>query len=164
MSSATESTALSLSASQIEDLRLASSNLVGRAAESTVAAASIILSGVLERFPDLKIVLVHGGGFLPFQIGRLDRGYEAKPGLVGRGISRAPSEYLKMMWVDTVVHDPRVLRFVIEMMGADRVLLGTDYPFEMGDTDPVTLIESAVADPATSAAIGGGNIAKLIGR
>lgn len=118
------------------------SNLVGRPAESTIALAGLILSGVLERFPRLKLCVVHGGGFAPFQVGRLDRGAREKPAVVGGHIDKLPSEYLRAIYVDTVVHEPAVLRFLIDTMGAGRVLLGTDYPFEMGDDDPVGLVRS----------------------
>ncbi len=118
------------------------SNLVGRPAESTISLAGLILSGVFERFPRLKLCVVHGGGFAPYQIGRLDRGFREKPRVVGGHIDKLPSEYLRAIYVDTVVHDPAVLRFLIDTMGAERVLLGTDYPFEMGDDDPVSLVES----------------------
>jgi aminocarboxymuconate-semialdehyde decarboxylase len=117
-------------------------NSVGRPAESSITLAGLILSGVFERFPGLKFCSVHGGGFIPFQIGRLDKSFHAKPGLTGKHISRPPSDYLHQLFVDTVVHDPGVLRFLIDSMGADHVLLGTDYPFEMGDLDPVATLRS----------------------
>lgn len=117
-------------------------NSVGRPAETTIALAGLIYSGVFDRFPNLRICAVHGGGFAPFQIGRLDRGYRAKPELAAQHAERLPSEYLREIYVDTVVHDPQVLRFLIDMMGADRVMVGSDYPFEMGEDDPVALVES----------------------
>lgn len=139
-------------------------NMVGRPAESTLSLAGLILTGVVDRFPDLKLCVVHGGGFAPFQIGRLDRGFQEKPGLVGKHITRPPSEYLKSIYVDTVVHHPAALRYLIDYMGHDRVMLGTDYPFEMGDGDPVTFIRSVVGtDEETFAAITGGNAAALFG-
>ena len=138
-------------------------NMVGRPAESTLSLAGLILSGVFERFPGLKLCVVHGGGFAPFQIGRIDRGFHEKPGLVGRHISRPPSDYLKGVYVDTVVHGSDALRYLIEYMGPDRVMLGTDYPFEMGDRDPVDFIRSVVgADDALFAAITGRNAAACL--
>lgn len=140
-------------------------NMVGRPSESTIAAAGLILSGVLERFPGLNICIVHGGGFLPFQIGRLDRGYRQKPGLAGAHISTLPSDYLRRMYVDTVIHDPAVLRFLVDFLGADRIMLGTDYPFEMGDDDPVTFIRSVPGlDETQTAAILGGNAERVFAR
>lgn len=139
-------------------------NMVGRPAESTLSLAGLILTGVLERFPALRLCVVHGGGFAPFQIGRLDRGFLEKPGLVGKHISKPPSDYLKDVYVDTIVHQPAALRYLIEYMGPEKVVLGTDYPFEMGDTDPVEFIRSVVGgDEETFRAIAGGNAAALLG-
>ena len=107
-----------------------------------MSLAGLILSGVLERFPDLRLCVVHGGGFAPYQIGRLDKGFREKPGLVGANITQAPSEYLKEIYVDTVVHDPAALGYLIHYLGPERILLGTDYPFEMGEADPVAFVRS----------------------
>lgn len=139
-------------------------NSVGRPAETTIALAGLIYSGVFDRFPGLRLCAVHGGGFLPFQIGRLDRGYEAKPELAAQEATRLPSDYMQMIYVDTVVHDPRVLRFLIDIMGADRVLMGTDYPFEMGDDDPVSLIDAVPGlEPEQRQAILSDNALRLLG-
>lgn len=140
------------------------SNSVGRPAESTIALSGLILTGVFERFPELRLCVVHGGGFAPFQIGRLDKAYGQKPGLVGKHIAKAPSEYLRSLYVDTVVHDPAALRYLVDYMGADRVLLGTDYPFEMGDQDPVGFVGSVPGlSTADVAAITGGTAAAMFG-
>lgn len=139
-------------------------NSVGRPAETTIALAGLIYSGVFDRFPDLRMCAVHGGGFVPFQIGRLDRGYRAKPQLAARHALRLPSEYLRLLYVDTVVHEPRVLRFLIDIMGAEHVLVGTDYPFEMGDDDPVALVDSVPGlEPSQREAILSGNAHTLLG-
>lgn len=139
-------------------------NSVGRPAETTIALAGLMYSGVFDRFPDLRMCAVHGGGFVPFQIGRLDRGYKAKPELAAKQASRLPSEYLGSLYVDTVVHSPAVLRFLIDSMGADHVLVGTDYPFEMGDDDPVALVDSVPGlEPSQREAILGGNARRLFG-
>ena len=138
-------------------------NMVGRPAETTITLAGLILSGVFERFPALRLCAVHGGGFAPFQIGRLDRGFDQKAGIVGTSISRRPLEYLRSIYVDTVVHEPRVLRYLVDLLGAEQILLGTDYPFEMGDDDPVATIR---ATPGLSdeeiGAIAGGNALRLL--
>lgn len=139
------------------------SNMVARPAESTIALSGLIFSGVFERFPNLKFCVVHGGGFTPFQIGRLDKGYEMKPGLTAKHISKPPSAYLKQLYLDTVVHDAGALRYLVELMGADHILLGTDYPFEMGDDDPVTFIKSAGLTPAQEEQILSANAARLFG-
>ncbi|MBK5267816.1 MAG: amidohydrolase [Acidimicrobiia bacterium] len=136
-------------------------NMVARPAESTIAMAGLIFSGVFERFPDLKFCVVHGGGFMPYQIGRLDKGYEMKPGLTAKNISKPPRAYLKQMYLDTVVHDAGALRYLVEVMGADHILLGTDYPFEMGDDDPVAFIKSAGLTAEQEAMILSGNAERL---
>jgi len=116
-------------------------NIVGRPAESTIAVARLLLSGVLTRHPGLEICVVHGGGFLPYQIGRMQRGWEAKPAVVAAELPTPPLDVIRTLSFDTVLHEPRALRFLIDLVGADRVLLGTDYPFEMGDPDPLGTID-----------------------
>lgn len=138
-------------------------NMIARPAESTIALAGLIFSGVFERFPRLKVCVVHGGGFAPFQIGRMDAGYHQKPNLTGKHITKPPSDYLKQIYVDTVLHHPAALRYVVELMGADRVMLGTDYPFEMGSLDPVDFVRSGGFDDDTTEAILGSTAEALIG-
>lgn len=140
------------------------SNMVGRPAETTIALAGLIFAGVFDRYPDLSMCAVHGGGFAPFQIGRMNRGYQAKPELAAQHISHLPGDYLSRIYVDTVVHDAGVLRFLIDSMGADQVLAGTDYPFEMGEDDPVGLVDSVPGiEPAQREAILTGNVRRLLG-
>lgn len=139
------------------------SNIVSNPAEETTAAAYLIYGGVLERHPGLRICLTHGGGFLPYQIGRGDRGYEALPGKTAANLSRPPSEFLRSFYYDTVVHDPDALRFLVERVGAERVVLGSDYPFPMGDPDPVGTVTRAGLPPEVTAAILGGTLAGLLG-
>lgn len=117
-------------------------NMIGNPAESTVAAAHVILSGVLERNPDLRVGLVHGGGFLPYQLGRLDRGYRMNPDVAGARLTRAPSEWARELLYDTVTHSSPAIRFLIDTVGATQVVLGTDHPFEMGDDDPTATIDA----------------------
>lgn len=140
------------------------SNFVGNAAETTVAASRLVLGGVLERHPDLKICLVHGGGYVPTQAPRLDHGYEHEPRLADRRIDRPPSHYLRQMYYDTVTHSPEVLRYLVDFAGHEQVLLGTDYPFEMGETDPVGLLQrvSGLTD-SQRADMRGGTLARLLG-
>lgn len=139
-------------------------NSVGRPAETTIALAGLMYSGVFDRFPGLVMCATHGGGFVPFQIGRLDRGYEAKPELAATHAAHLPSEYLSRLYVDTVVHHPTVLRFLVDMVGADHLLLGTDYPFEMGDDDPVALVEAVPGlEPSQREAILSGTARSLFG-
>lgn len=138
-------------------------NMIARPAESTIALAGLIFSGVFERFPRLNVCVVHGGGFAPYQIGRLDSGYEQKPNLTGKHITKPPSDYLREIYVDTVVHDSRALRYVVDVLGSDRVLMGTDYPFEMGSLEPVEFVRSAELDTPTTDAILGITAAGLLG-
>jgi aminocarboxymuconate-semialdehyde decarboxylase len=138
-------------------------NMIARPAESTIALAGLIFSGVFERFPHLKLCVVHGGGFAPYQIGRMDAGYAQKPNLAGKHITKPPSDYLRQIYVDTVLHNPAALRYVVDLMGADRVMLGTDYPFEMGSLDPVEFVRSGAFDDETTEAILGSTAQALIG-
>ncbi len=115
-------------------------NIVGNPAEETVAAAHLIYGGVLERHPGLRVCLTHGGGFLPYQIGRQDRGFESVSRLTRRNLSVAPSSLLRRFYYDSVVHSPEALRFLVERVGGDRVVLGSDYPFPMGDPEPVVTV------------------------
>lgn len=138
-------------------------NMIARPAESTIALAGLIFSGVFERYPKLNLCVVHGGGFAPYQIGRMDSGYLQKPTLTAKHITRAPSEYLREIYVDTVVHHPAALRYIVDLLGEDRVLMGTDYPFEMGSLDPVDFIKSADLGTATTDLVLGGTAQDLLG-
>ncbi|GFG54143.1 aminocarboxymuconate-semialdehyde decarboxylase [Mycolicibacterium agri] len=122
-------------------------NFVGNPTDSTLAAGSLIFSGVLERNAALRIALLHGGGFLPYQIGRFDHGWQVRPEAAAR-IGRPPSHYLDRFWFDTLTHDRGSLQFLLARVGADRLALGSDYPFDMADPDPVGSVRAAVADPA----------------
>jgi aminocarboxymuconate-semialdehyde decarboxylase len=115
-------------------------NNVGNPMETTFAAASVILGGVLEDFPRLKFCWAHGGGNLPYQIGRLDHSYEVRPE-PRTHISKPPSEYFDLMYFDVITHSKPALKYLIESRGSDRVLMGTDYPFDMGIRHPVALIQ-----------------------
>jgi aminocarboxymuconate-semialdehyde decarboxylase len=121
-------------------------NFVGNPTDSTLAAGSLIFSGVLERNAALRIALLHGGGFLPYQIGRFDHGWKVRAEANAR-IDRAPSEYLDRFWFDTLTHDRASLQFLLQRVGADRLALGSDYPFDMADPDPVGSVRAAISDP-----------------
>ncbi len=137
-------------------------NVVGNPLETTVALTHIVLGGVLERHPRLKIVAVHGGGYLPYYADRWDHAYECRPE-VGRNISRPPSEYLRMLYFDTVVFGEGLTR-LIDLVGADHVVMGTDYPFDMGDVDPIGRIgDLASLTPEQRRGIVGGTAARLLG-
>ena len=138
-------------------------NIIGHAFEATLATAHLIFNGVMERHPGLKIVVVHGGGYLPAYAGRIDHAWRARDD-VSEGVPQLPSEYLKRFFFDTMVFEPDQLRYLIDKYGADHVLLGTDYPYDMGDDDPLSLIGSV---PGLSQdqidLISGGNAARLLG-
>jgi aminocarboxymuconate-semialdehyde decarboxylase len=104
-------------------------NLAGNPLATTVCAARLILSGTLDEIEPLRLVLMHGGGFLPYQIGRLDHGHRVRP--ESRGCALPPSQYLPRFWFDSVLHAPVPLRFLTDLASADHVLFGTDFPFDM---------------------------------
>jgi aminocarboxymuconate-semialdehyde decarboxylase len=110
-------------------------NTIGHPLEETICAGRLIFDGVMERHPDLEIVFAHGGGYLPAYAGRFDHAYHARED-VRHGLPRPPSEYLAMFYFDTMVFAPDQLGFLIDRYGSDHVLLGTDYPYDMGEVDP----------------------------
>jgi aminocarboxymuconate-semialdehyde decarboxylase len=116
------------------------SNLVANPAETTIAVAHLVFSGVLERHPDLQVCVVHGGGFLPYQVGRLDRGYVAMPERTAQHLNEPPGTALRRLYYDTVLHDPVSLAALVAFAGPEHVVLGSDYPFAMGDPDPLATI------------------------
>lgn len=117
------------------------SNTVGQPTENAVALSHLIFAGVLDRHPGLRLVVAHGGGYLPTAIGRSDHAWRVRPD--ARGCAHEPSSYLRRIWFDTVVHDPLALRHLVENAGASQVVLGSDYPFDMGLDDPVAFVRSA---------------------
>jgi aminocarboxymuconate-semialdehyde decarboxylase len=140
-------------------------NMVGRPAESTIAVAHLLFSGVLERYPELVICVVHGGGFLPYQLGRMQRGFDAVPRLAAQNISIPPSELARRLYYDTVLHDPSPLAFLVGHVGADHVVMGTDYPFPMGDPTPVTTVNEipGLSDEQRQLILGD-NVSRLLQR
>ncbi|MDE0115025.1 MAG: amidohydrolase family protein [bacterium] len=138
-------------------------NIIGHAFEATLATAHLIFNGVMERWPQLKIVVVHGGGYLPAYAGRIDHAWRARAD-VSEGVPDLPSSYLKRFFFDTMVFEPAQVKFLVDKYGADHVLLGTDYPYDMGDDDPLELIGSVPGlDQAEVDLIAGGNAARLLG-
>jgi aminocarboxymuconate-semialdehyde decarboxylase len=116
--------------------------LVGMPAETTLAICSLIFGGVLERLPRLRIAFAHGGGAFAGTIGRIEAGFRCRPDLVAVDNARGPREYLGRLYLDSLVHDAEALRGLIRLVGAERVALGTDYPFPLGEQEPGRLIES----------------------
>jgi aminocarboxymuconate-semialdehyde decarboxylase len=115
------------------------SNLIGNPLDTTIAAAQLIFSGVLEKYPSLKIVLAHGGGQFPYIVGRMEHGYEVRPECKEK-IRRSPMTFFKNFYFDIITHNPDALRYLIGIAGSDHVLLGSDYPYDMGDPDPVQTV------------------------
>ncbi len=136
-------------------------NLVANPLDTTLAAAQLIFGGVLDRHPDLIMILAHGGGYWPYQFGRFDRGHAVRPEC--RGAAQAPRAYLRAFYYDTVVHSAEALRYLTDLVGADRVLLGTDSPFDMGDPEPLATLDGAGVSPSERQAIAHGNAAALFG-
>ncbi|BDV31959.1 amidohydrolase family protein [Microbacterium terricola] len=136
------------------------SNTVGQPTENAVALSHLIFAGVLDRHPDLKIVAAHGGGYLPSAIGRSDHAWKVRP--EARRCAHAPSTYLRRLWFDTVVHDPIALRHLIEAAGGSRVLLGSDFPFDMGLDDPVGFVRGVGLPGAIERRVLGENAEALI--
>lgn len=114
--------------------------LVGMPAEVSRATCSMIFSGLLERLPDLRVCFAHGGGAFPFTIGRIEHGFNMRPDLVAIDNSVNPRDYLDRFWVDSITHDPQALRYLIDVMGTDRVMFGTDYPFPLGEQEPGSIL------------------------
>ncbi len=136
------------------------SNSVGQPVENAVALSHLVFSGVLDRHPDLKVVAAHGGGYLPTHLGRADHSWRVRPD--AKGCAREPSHYLRRMWFDSLVHDPHVLRELVRVAGADRVLLGSDFPFDMGADDPVAALRAADLPDLDFHAVRGGNAAAML--
>ena len=137
-------------------------NLIGNPLDTTVGTSHLIFGGVMERHPGLKIVLPHAGGFLGHYWARMDHGWRARPDC-RTIIKKAPTSYLKKFYFDTITFDPEMLRNLIDKFGAAQVLLGTDYPFDMGEEDPVGLIDSVPRlKPAEKEMIMGRTAARLL--
>lgn len=136
-------------------------NSVGNPNETALCGARLSMAGVLDRHPDLEIVLAHGAGSLPFLLGRLDHTYAVRAE-VKSALRQAPSAYFTRFYTDTITHGDRALRFLIEAAGPERVLLGTDLPYDMADSDPAARLRRLGLSPGDAAAIEAGNAARLL--
>ncbi len=137
-------------------------NVIGNPLETALALHDLIFDGVLERHPNLKILAVHGGGYLPSYCGRIDHAWGARSD-AHASLPKPPTSYLKKIYFDTVVFTPHQLEALIKLFGADQILMGTDYPFDMGEYDPIGHLASVgTLDQATIAAIAGGNARRLL--
>jgi aminocarboxymuconate-semialdehyde decarboxylase len=137
------------------------SNVIGNPLETTIALAHIVFSGILDRHPRLKICGAHGGGYFPFYTSRFDHGWHVRP--EARTCQHAPSEYLKRLWFDALVYTPGAVEYLVRQAGASQVVLGTDYPYDMGFEDPVARLNAVSGlSEADRQAIRGGNAARLL--
>jgi aminocarboxymuconate-semialdehyde decarboxylase len=137
-------------------------NCIGNPLETMVAVTRMIFSGLFEEHPGIKLVLLHGGGYLPFYSSRADHTWEVRPETRVKIPDQTPSVYMKRLHYDTMVFQPLYLRHLVEIVGVDRVMLGTDFPFDMGDTDPIGLINATEGlTDQDREAISGGNAARL---
>jgi aminocarboxymuconate-semialdehyde decarboxylase len=130
--------------------------IVGNPLETAVAISTLIFGGVLERLPSLRICFAHGGGAFPFTLGRLNHGWHVRPEGPA-AIPREPREYARRLWVDSLSHGDGNLRFIVDTLGADRVVIGSDYPFDMGLDDPVAALAASGLAADVQARIAGAN-------
>jgi aminocarboxymuconate-semialdehyde decarboxylase len=139
------------------------SNVIGNPLDTTMALHHLIFDGVLERYPGLKIIASHGGGYLPAYSGRIDHAWGARSDAHG-ALPKPPTFYLKKIHLDTIVFTPDQLEALVKLFGVDKILLGTDYPYDMGEYDPIGHIASVASfTEADRAAIAGGNAKALFG-
>ena len=137
-------------------------NVIGNPLDSTVAVSHLIFDGVMQRYPKLKFVVAHGGGFIAHYWARMDHAWRARPDC-RTIIKNPPSSYLEKFYFDTITFDPEMLKRLIERFGADHVVLGTDYPYDMGEEDPLGLIAQVKKlSRADRQLIEGGNAARLL--
>lgn len=122
--------------------------LVGMPAETSRAICSMIFGGVFEKFPKLKVAFAHGGGSFPSTIGRIEHGFNVRPDLCAIDNAHNPRNYIGKFWIDALVHDEQALQFIVDVMGADHICMGSDYPFPLGEHHPGLLIEQTIKDPA----------------
>ncbi|HRW76700.1 MAG TPA: amidohydrolase family protein [Saprospiraceae bacterium] len=139
--------------------------LVGMPAETSLAICSMIFGGVFDKFPKLRVAFAHGGGSFPATIGRIEHGFNVRPDLVAVDNDVNPREYLGRFWLDSLVHDPAMLRYIVDLVGRDKVALGTDYPFPLGELEPGQLIHSMEEyDQDTKARLLGTNALDWLGK
>lgn len=124
--------------------------LVGMPAETALSICSMIFGGVFEKLPDLRIAFAHGGGAFPSIIGRLEHGYNVRPDIVATHNQKNPRDYLGKFYVDSLVHEPAVLNYMIDLFGANCIALGSDYPFPLGEDKPGEMIKNMQLDDQTN--------------
>ncbi|MBA3565052.1 MAG: amidohydrolase family protein, partial [Gammaproteobacteria bacterium] len=120
--------------------------LVGMPAETSLSICSMIFGGVFERLPKLRVAFAHGGGAFPATLGRIEHGFKVRPDLCAVDNTRNPRDYIGRFYVDSLVHDPDMLLYMIKLLGARHIALGSDYPFPLGEHTPGCMIESMSLD------------------
>jgi aminocarboxymuconate-semialdehyde decarboxylase len=136
-------------------------NLIGNPLDTTIAAAALVFGGVIERHPDIKFLMVHGGGFVPYQSGRFKHGWQVRPEPRAR-LKGPPGASLERLYFDTILHGQPALEFLVSSCGPARVLLGSDYPFDMGTLDCVRQVHAlAIAEAGKATILGGAAMALL---
>lgn len=138
--------------------------LVGMPAETARAIASMIFGGVFEKFPKLRVAFAHGGGSFPFTIGRIEHGFNVRPDLCAIDNPVNPREYLGKFWIDALVHDPKALDYVVDVIGKEKICMGSDYPFPLGEHVPGKLIESMDYDASLKSALLWDNAMRWLGK
>ncbi|MEO8734163.1 MAG: amidohydrolase family protein, partial [Flavobacteriales bacterium] len=131
--------------------------------ETTLAITSMIFGGVFERLPNLRVAFAHGGGSFPGTLGRIQHGFDVRPDLCAVDNAVPPSAYMGRFWLDSLVHDPAMLQHVVNLCGADKIALGTDYPFPLGELEPGKLINSMPWDDAQKEMLLSGAALKWLG-
>jgi aminocarboxymuconate-semialdehyde decarboxylase len=137
-------------------------NIVNYPLQTAIAIPRMIFAGVFQRFPKLNVCFPHGGGYLPYQFGRIRRAAEVRPEPKVHGYSGDPLREMQGFYFDTIVHNPKSLAFLAEMVGADRLIMGSDYPFDMNDPDPVGSVKAGLA-PEFQERVMGGTAIRLLG-
>jgi aminocarboxymuconate-semialdehyde decarboxylase len=137
--------------------------LVGMPAETSLAICSMIFGGVLERLPDLRVAFAHGGGSFAATLGRIEHGFRVRPDLCATDNAVNPRSYLGRFYVDSLVHDGEMLRHLVRLVGAERIALGSDYPFPLGESPPGALIEALGLPDATAERLLGGTALEFLG-
>ncbi|XP_069111330.1 2-amino-3-carboxymuconate-6-semialdehyde decarboxylase-like isoform X2 [Argopecten irradians] len=137
--------------------------LVGMPAETATAICCMLMGGVLEQFPKLKVCFAHGGGSFPFTVGRIEHGYNVRPDLCATDCKEGPRNYLGKIYTDGLVHDSEALKLLVNVIGEDKVMLGSDYPFPLGEHHPGKLIEEMKFDDTLKDNLLAGNACEFLG-
>ena len=138
--------------------------LVGMPAEISLAICSMIFGGVFERLPKLRVAFAHGGGAFPATIGRIEHGFHVRPDLCARVNTVNPREYLGRFYLDSLVHDRAMLKYLVDLIGEEKIALGSDYPFPLGEKEPGRLIESMELSETTKHRLLSGTALEWLGK